>query len=65
MQSNAKMAEVMGTTTKAMSSMNKMVNPAALSNTLQEFSKASAKIDMTDELRKFLLLFLVFSLLLQ
>jgi charged multivesicular body protein 2B len=50
MQANSKMAEVMGETTKAMGQMNKAVNPAKLNQTLQEFSKQSAKMDMTDEM---------------
>jgi len=50
MQSNAKMADVMKTTTKTMGDMNKVMNPGELNKTLQEFSKASTKLDMTDEM---------------
>jgi len=52
MQANSKMAEVMGETTKAMGAMNKVVNPAKLNQTLQEFSKQSTKMEMTDEMSK-------------
>lgn len=52
MQANAKMGEVMGTTTKTMGSMNKLMNPAKMNKTLQEFSKESTKLEMTDELGK-------------
>jgi len=50
MQANSKMAEVMGETTKAMGQMNKVINPAQLNKTLQEFSKETMKMDMTDEM---------------
>jgi len=50
MQANSKMAEVMGETTKAMGQMNKVINPAKLNKTLQEFSKETMKMEMTDEM---------------
>jgi len=50
MQANAKMSEVMGETTKAMAGMNKVTNPAKLNQTLQEFTKQSTKMEMTDEM---------------
>ena len=50
MQSSAKMADVMKTTTKTMGEMNKFMNPAELNKTLQQFSKESTKLDMTDEM---------------
>lgn len=53
MQANSKMAEVMGETTKAMGQMNKVVNPAKLNKTLQEFSKETTTMEMTDEMSKF------------
>lgn len=52
MQANSKMAEVMGETTKAMGQMNKLVNPAQMNKTMQEFSKQSTKMEMTDEMSK-------------
>jgi len=50
MQSNAKMAEVMGTTSKAMGEMNKVINPMKMAKTMQDFSKESTKMEMTDEM---------------
>jgi len=50
MQANAKMAESMGTATKAMGAMNKQVDPQQLSKTLQDFERESAKMDMTEEM---------------
>jgi charged multivesicular body protein 2B len=47
------MADVMKTTTKTMGEMNKVMNPAQLNKTLQEFSKESAKLDMTDEMSEY------------
>lgn len=50
MGANAKMAEIMGETTKTMGQMNKLTNPAKLNKTLQEFAKESTKMEMTDEM---------------
>jgi len=50
MQANTKMAEVMGETTKAIGQMNKVMNPAKLNKTLQEISKETTKMEMTDEM---------------
>lgn len=53
MGANAKMAEIMGETTKTMGQMNKLTNPAKLNKTLQEFAKESTKMEMTDEMSKY------------
>ena len=50
MQANVKMAESMGTATKAMGVMNKQINPQQLGKTLQEFERESAKMDMADDM---------------
>ena len=50
MQANVKMAESMGTATKAMGAMNKQVDPQKLGKTLQEFERESAKMDMAEEM---------------
>ncbi|CAL8109096.1 unnamed protein product [Orchesella dallaii] len=50
MQANTKMAEVMGETTKAMGQMNKVLNPAKINKTMQDFAKETAKMEMTDEM---------------
>jgi len=50
MQANVKMAESMGTATKAMGTMNKQVDPQKLSKTLQEFERESAKMDMAEDM---------------
>jgi hypothetical protein len=60
MQANSKMAEVMGETTKAMGQMNKLTNPAKLNKTLQEFSKESTKMEMTDEMSTLFILFIFY-----
>ena len=53
MQANAKMGEVLGSTTKAMGEMNKLVNPAQMNKTMQEFAKQSMQMGMTDEMSNF------------
>jgi len=50
MQSSSKMAEVMGTTTKAIGEMNKIMNPQKMNKTMQEFGKEAMKMEMTDEM---------------
>lgn len=50
MQANVKMAESMGTATKAMGAMNKQMDVQKLGKTLQEFERESAKMDMADEM---------------
>lgn len=50
MQANVKMAESMGTATKAMGAMNKQIDPQKLGKTLQDFERESAKMDMADEM---------------
>lgn len=50
MGANAKLAGAMTSATQSMASMNKMMNPEQLNRTMQEFGKASAKMDMTDEM---------------
>jgi len=50
MGANVKLAEAMGTTAKTMGNMNKMMNPAQISKTMQEFDMANTKMGMTEEM---------------
>jgi len=50
MGANVKLAETMATTTKTMGNMNKIVDPAQLSITMQEFEVANTKMGMTEEM---------------
>jgi len=50
MNSNMKMAQVMKTTTDTMTSMNKQINPMQVAKTMQEFEKANAKMEMSEEM---------------
>ena len=52
MQSSATMAGALKSTTAAMGQMNKLMDPGQMNKTLQEFSKASTKMEMTDEMSK-------------
>ena len=49
MAANVKMAEAMGETTKVMGNMNKVMNPAGVAKTMQDFEMANAKMGMTEE----------------
>ena len=49
MGANVKLAETMATTTKTMTNMNKMMNPAQVARTMQEFDVANTKMGMTEE----------------
>jgi len=50
MGANVKLAETMATTTKTMTNMNKMMNPAQVAKNMQEFDMANTKMGMTEEL---------------
>uniref|UniRef100_A0A0B7A8V6 Uncharacterized protein n=1 Tax=Arion vulgaris TaxID=1028688 RepID=A0A0B7A8V6_9EUPU len=50
MHSNMKMASAMGTTTKTMTQMNKVMDPQKTAAMMQEFQKETAKMDMTEEM---------------
>lgn len=50
MQSNMKMADAMGSTTKTMTSMNKLMDPQKTAATMREFEKQNARMDMTEEM---------------
>lgn len=50
MGANVKLAGAMTTATQSLASMNKTMNPQQLSQTMQEFGKASAKMEMTEEM---------------
>ena len=50
MGANVKLAETMATTTKTMTNMNKMMNPAQVAKTMQDFDMANTKMGMTEEL---------------
>ena len=52
MQSSSTMAGTLKATTDAMGQMNKVMDPAKMNKTLQEFSKESMKMGMTDEMSK-------------
>jgi len=50
MNSNMKMAQVMKTTADTMANMNKQINPMQVAKTMQEFEKANAKMEMSEEM---------------
>jgi len=50
MGANVKLSEAMGTTAKTMGEMNKLMNPAQIQKTMQDFSVASTKMEMTEEI---------------
>lgn len=50
MGANVKLAGAMTTATQSLSSMNKTMNPEQLNRTMQEFGKATAKMEMTEEM---------------
>ena len=50
MGANVKLAGAMTTATQSMTAMNKVIKPEQLSKTMQDFGKASAKMDMTEEM---------------
>lgn len=52
MQANVKLAGAMSTTTKTMVNMNKIMKPEDVAKNMRDFEQASAKLDMTDELSK-------------
>jgi len=50
MHSNMKMADAMGTTTKSMVAMNKVMDPQKTAQTMREFERQNAKMEMTEEM---------------
>lgn len=50
MGANVKLAGAMTTATQSMTAMNKVMKPEQLNKTMQEFGKATAKMDMTEEM---------------
>lgn len=53
MHANVKLSDAMGATAKTMGNMNKIMNPAQVAQTMQEFEKASTKLDMSEEVSKY------------
>lgn len=54
MQANVKLAGAMGTATKTMTSMNQLMKPEDVAKNMKEFEMASAKLDMSEEVGKYL-----------
>ena len=50
MGANVKMSQAMAETSKTMTNMNKLMNPAQVSKTMQEFDMANTKMGMTEEM---------------
>lgn len=50
MGANVAIADAIGTTSKTMANMNKVMNPQKLAHEMEAFKHASAKMDMTDEM---------------
>lgn len=50
MHSNMKMADAMATTTKSMVEMNKVMDPQKTAQTMREFERQNAKMEMTEEM---------------
>jgi charged multivesicular body protein 2B len=50
MHSNMKMADAMATTTKSMVAMNKVMDPQKTAQTMREFERQNAKMEMTEEM---------------
>jgi charged multivesicular body protein 2B len=50
MGANVKLAEAMGSTAQTMGQMNRMMNPAQVARTMQEFDVANTKMGMTEEM---------------
>ena len=48
MGANVKMSQAMAKTSKTMTNMNKMMNPAHVAKTMQEFDMANTKCGMTE-----------------
>lgn len=53
MGANIAIAGAMGTTAKTMGNMNKVMNPHQIAKDMEAFKQASHKMDMTDEMSKF------------
>ena len=47
---NSKLASIVGDTTKTLGDMNKVMDPVQIGTNLKDFSEASMKLDMADEL---------------
>ena len=55
MGANIKLANAMSTTAKTMTDMNKIMKPEQVAADMWAFSQASTKMDMTDEMSKYIL----------
>ena len=52
MGANVKLAEAMGETTKTMASMNKVMDPMKVAQTMKNFEEQNFKMGMTEETSK-------------
>lgn len=52
MGANAKLAQAMGTASKTMGDMNRLMKPEQVMATVNAFGKESMKMDMTEEMSK-------------
>ena len=50
MGANVKLAEAMGSTAQTMGQMNKLMDPAQVARTMQQFDVANTKMGMTEEM---------------
>ncbi|ALC43078.1 CHMP2B [Drosophila busckii] len=50
MGANIALGEAMGSTAKAMASMNKVMRPEAIAGTVRDFQQANMRMEMTDEM---------------
>lgn len=62
MQANVKLAGAMGTATKTMVNMNKIMKPEEVAKNMRDFEIASAKLDMADEVSKYIYICMVSAL---
>lgn len=58
MGANVKLAESMGTATKTMQEMNKVLRPEKVATDLRNFGEAAMKLEMTDEMSNYTNLFI-------
>ena len=52
MHANVKLADAMGTASKTMTNMNKLMKPEDIAQNMKQFEIASAKLDMSEEVSK-------------
>ena len=53
MHANVKLSDAMGTASKTMTNMNKIMNPQDVAQNMKQFEMASAKLDMSEEVSKY------------